>query len=780
MVKSVSSSKKIYAAGLCLLFILAFFLPLLQAQPRLHEIDISSAQAGQKVELILRGKNLQNVKRVESVRFDGENLSVIDFQIKSDDIILITVQIPENARPGRHKILVSLSEEVSRIWLKPEDALKLYYGDQLLGPGEEIRLTFQTRQGKPPASDAFTLKNIGDESKSLGDIKLPAGIRTDRNLPDQILPGDSLVFHLEMEGEAPGFTQGELRFGFRDSADTTSQMSFQLKIIPPSFPDLQVYWDTLFIPHNQLDPVVLDTISRGKAGKVTFTVKNNENKTLRLHDLNLPPGFEPVDSLPEFLAPNESQIFSFFFADDSLGNAEGMVGFTVDDGWRHRFTFPISASIQSPPMPDIVITTADSRILNQTTVPVEFAETALGLPTFQQFTIENRESFSIYLKDLSLPGGYTVVDSFPTEIGPGQRVSFTLGLQADSAAIFSGMMQFTADNGAEFPIAIPLQGGVTDKPKIRFRLWSDHQPLLPDEETRVWFDSTRINVPVVKDFRMENNELFPITLGKITLPAGFSLVNETPITIRPGESAVFQVRMDAERANRYQGVMTVMIENGGTQTVAFRLSGVVYRPEEASFAFFKPLWLWAVFTIIAVGLVAGSGLIIGFRKNLLRVRSAKSGAREPEYSLHFETQTDWDFQTTLNNPNLHPDFELRLQAVWDLEGEILNVDGKTISSKVMIARGQDSPPGEDDLTVIEGIGPKIAKLLNEEGVSTFSQLAKTEVVHLREMLDRSRLWMADPGTWPRQAKLAAARHWKQLSALQSKLKGGREVPVVQD
>ena len=97
-----------------------------------------------------------------------------------------------------------------------------------------------------------------------------------------------------------------------------------------------------------------------------------------------------------------------------------------------------------------------------------------------------------------------------------------------------------------------------------------------------------------------------------------------------------------------------------------------------------------------------------------------------------------------------------------------------------------SPPGPapepaaplpaDDLKRIEGIGPKIASVLQEAGISTFAQLADTEVERLRDILEASDprlLRLADPTSWPEQASLAAAGEWEALSALQQQLKRGR-------
>ncbi len=84
------------------------------------------------------------------------------------------------------------------------------------------------------------------------------------------------------------------------------------------------------------------------------------------------------------------------------------------------------------------------------------------------------------------------------------------------------------------------------------------------------------------------------------------------------------------------------------------------------------------------------------------------------------------------------------------------------------------PPVPDDLKRIEGIGPKISAVLQEAGITTFAQLAATDVGRLEQILtDAGLTALADPTTWPEQASLAAAGKWEALETLQDELKGGR-------
>lgn len=81
----------------------------------------------------------------------------------------------------------------------------------------------------------------------------------------------------------------------------------------------------------------------------------------------------------------------------------------------------------------------------------------------------------------------------------------------------------------------------------------------------------------------------------------------------------------------------------------------------------------------------------------------------------------------------------------------------------------------DDLTRIEGIGPKMSSVLAGAGIETYKELAKRDPDVLREVLRQEGLQFADPGTWPEQAALAAVGDWDGLDALQDELSGGRRV-----
>ncbi len=85
----------------------------------------------------------------------------------------------------------------------------------------------------------------------------------------------------------------------------------------------------------------------------------------------------------------------------------------------------------------------------------------------------------------------------------------------------------------------------------------------------------------------------------------------------------------------------------------------------------------------------------------------------------------------------------------------------------------EEAPTVDDLEIIEGIGPKIASVLREAGITSFARLAQTTPDELREILKTARVRLAAPESWPQQARLAAEGRWEELRAYQDQLKGGR-------
>ena len=107
--------------------------------------------------------------------------------------------------------------------------------------------------------------------------------------------------------------------------------------------------------------------------------------------------------------------------------------------------------------------------------------------------------------------------------------------------------------------------------------------------------------------------------------------------------------------------------------------------------------------------------------------------------------------------------------------EVKERSAKPKTTKTKAAAKAKPVEEKDDLTKLEGIGKKIEAILYKANIQTYKQLSKASIKTIKEVLDAAgnKFSMHDPGTWPKQAKLAAVAKWEELEVLQKQLKGGK-------
>jgi predicted flap endonuclease-1-like 5' DNA nuclease len=83
---------------------------------------------------------------------------------------------------------------------------------------------------------------------------------------------------------------------------------------------------------------------------------------------------------------------------------------------------------------------------------------------------------------------------------------------------------------------------------------------------------------------------------------------------------------------------------------------------------------------------------------------------------------------------------------------------------------------QDDLKIVEGIGPKIEELYHAAGIKTWKALSETPVEKSQAILDGGgeRYSIHNPGSWAKQALLAYQGKWQELKDWQESHKGGKE------
>ncbi|MFW5691749.1 MAG: DUF4332 domain-containing protein [Chloroflexota bacterium] len=119
-------------------------------------------------------------------------------------------------------------------------------------------------------------------------------------------------------------------------------------------------------------------------------------------------------------------------------------------------------------------------------------------------------------------------------------------------------------------------------------------------------------------------------------------------------------------------------------------------------------------------------------------------------------------EATAAKPRGEPE---KTEAVTQSEAEAAPVE------EVKTEAEEDEP---DDLTRIEGIGPKYRDALIAAGINTFAELAQASMADIEAAAEAAGMRRAaSMETWVEQARLAAANDWEGLDKLQQNLSGGR-------
>lgn len=124
----------------------------------------------------------------------------------------------------------------------------------------------------------------------------------------------------------------------------------------------------------------------------------------------------------------------------------------------------------------------------------------------------------------------------------------------------------------------------------------------------------------------------------------------------------------------------------------------------------------------------------------------------------------WPDQARLASNKRYDDL-IKLQK--HLQGGVEEAAHETPSKleEVLKSMGLISPHEKNDLTAVSGIGPKVAELLEAHGINTWDELSRTTVTRLQEILDSkgSKFSLANPTSWPEQARLAADGRFDEMA-----------------
>ncbi len=176
------------------------------------------------------------------------------------------------------------------------------------------------------------------------------------------------------------------------------------------------------------------------------------------------------------------------------------------------------------------------------------------------------------------------------------------------------------------------------------------------------------------------------------------------------------------------------------------------------------IWCWLI--PLLVGVICGIlGYLIGKSSNKTIDNSAELKIMEDK-NARLKAELDACNKKVSSSANLESS-----KASMATEAAITTIPFDGAGAKAIFGKTIK----QDDLKVVEGIGPKIEGMFKDAGIKTWKALSEASVADCQKVLDGGgkRYQVHDPASWPMQAKMCYEGKWKDLLKWQDEHKHGK-------
>jgi uncharacterized delta-60 repeat protein len=235
--------------------------------------------------------------------------------------------------------------------------------------------------------------------------------------------------------------------------------------------------------------------------------------------------------------------------------------------------------------PEVTVLGNGAVIVNGDATPsagdgTDFGSVAQGeVAVSHTFTVRNDGSDSLTLGPVTVPAGYTLAEELATSLAPGASDTFTVQLDSATAGVKSGAISFPTDDSDENPFYFTVTGTVLAPPEITVLVNGiviADGDTTPDTADNTDFGSVPQGAAgISRTFTVRNDGDSPLTLGAVTMPAGFTLTEGLSTSLAAGASDTFTVRLDTAAVGAKTGEIFFATNDSDENPFNFTIAGTV-------------------------------------------------------------------------------------------------------------------------------------------------------------------------------------------------------------
>jgi hypothetical protein len=308
-----------------------------------------------------------------------------------------------------------------------------------------------------------------------------------------------------------------------------------------------------------------------------FVVTNTGGQNLTIGPVQIDGGFEIVQSLPASLAPGASATLIVRLSTATVGDHFGTVRFSTNAPLVGEFDFLLAGTVLPPPAPEITVLLDAATIPDGLSEPIEFGAVTLGKPgPTRTFVIQNDGNADLVLGTLISPEGFTILDPLAESIAPGGSDTLILQLNSDAIGTKLGEVKFATNDSDEPQFNFNVTGSVVPAPAPDIQIKLGTSDIVTAQPQAIDFgNAVQGDAAITLTFTLVNTGNALLSLGAVSVPGGFSLVQAPPATLGAGQSASIRIAMTTAAVGAHAGEVSISSNDPDENPFVFNVSGQV-------------------------------------------------------------------------------------------------------------------------------------------------------------------------------------------------------------
>jgi uncharacterized delta-60 repeat protein len=204
-----------------------------------------------------------------------------------------------------------------------------------------------------------------------------------------------------------------------------------------------------------------------------------------------------------------------------------------------------------------------------------------GTAILRAFTVGNSGTATLTLGSVTVPAGYTLTEALSTNLASGASDTFTVRLETTTAGTKAGEIWFSTNDADENPFNFAITGEVTVPTAPEITVLGNGFSIADGDTTPSATDGTDFGsvvqggTAILRAFTVGNSGTATLTLGSVTVPAGYTLTEALSTNLASGASDTFTVRLETTTAGTTAGEIWFSTNDADENPFNFQITGTV-------------------------------------------------------------------------------------------------------------------------------------------------------------------------------------------------------------